>query len=141
MHNKSDPTYRPINRRDIEPFPLLSVQNIDFPLLELKKESLGSTCTTTTSKKRTRQDIIPPNPVAISQQDGLTKEEELLYTIRIDPKNRETWLWICSCIKHNNITGKYWYPPPVPTGPPPVLTGTNCANSGTEGVKRKYPTH
>jgi hypothetical protein len=22
-----------------------------------------------------------------------------------------------------------------------VLTGTNCTNSGTEGVKRKYPTH
>ena len=23
--------------------------------------------------------------------------------------------------------------------PPPVPTGTNCTNSGTEGVKRKYP--
>ena len=39
----------------------------------------------------------------------------------------------------NDHTGIYWYPP-VPTGtPPPVLTGTNCTNSGTEGVKRKYP--
>ena len=96
MHNPTDPTYRYINKRDIEPFPLLSVQNIDFPLLELNKEALASVCiTTTSSKKRTRQDIITPNPVTISE-DGLTKEEELLYTIRIDPKNRETWLWICS---------------------------------------------
>ena len=31
-------------------------------------------------------------------------------------------------------------PPPVLIGtPPPVPTGTNCTNSGTEGVKRKYP--
>ena len=87
---------------------MLSVQNIDFPLLELNKEALASVCiTTTSSKKRTRQDIITPNPVTISE-DGLTKEEELLYTIRIDPKNRETWLWICSCIKHNNMTNENW---------------------------------
>jgi hypothetical protein len=35
---------------------------------------------------------------------------------------------------HVSSHGKILVPPL-----PPVLTGTNCTNSGTEGVKRKYP--
>ena len=44
-----------------------------------------------------------------------------------------------------DFTGIYpprtnWYPPPYQLVSPPLpLTSTNCTNSGTEGVKRKYP--
>jgi len=40
--------------------------------------------------------------------NGLTKEEDLLFLIRIDPKDRPVWLWICSCIKYNNMTERHW---------------------------------
>ena len=62
----------------------------------------------------------------------------------------DTWYQSTRIYFLNHYTGIYWYPPPVLIGtpppvligtPPPVPTGTNCTNSGTEGVKRKYPPH
>ena len=59
------------------------------------------------TRKRNIREITPDNNVAVDI-DGLTKNEELLYMIRIDPKNRNMWQWICSCIKYNNMTNRNW---------------------------------
>ena len=60
------------------------------------------------TRKRNICEIIPNNNNAVFDIEGLTKNEELLYMIRIDPKNRNMWLWICSCIKYNNMTNANW---------------------------------
>ena len=56
------------------------------------------------TRKRNIREITPDNIVA----GGVTKNEELLYMIRIDPKNRNMWQWICSCIKYNNMSNENW---------------------------------
>ena len=60
------------------------------------------------TRKRNICEIIPNNNNTVVDNEGLTKIEELLYMIRIDPKNRNMWLWICSCIKYNNMTNANW---------------------------------
>ena len=103
--NSIDPDELPIYDEifGIKPFPLITVQNTTFPLLQPRKDKLSSLCPK--NKKRSIRDITL-NAAVVG--DGLTKEEELLYMIRIDPKARPVWLWICSCIKYNNMTNENW---------------------------------
>ena len=85
----------------------ISVQNETFPIF--KSKSKNPVRSTTSKGKRTIQEITPT--IYENEQlneDGLTKNEELLYMIRIDPKNRQHWLWICSCIKFNGMTNENW---------------------------------
>jgi phage/plasmid-associated DNA primase len=43
------------------------------------------------------------------QEHELTKEQELLYMIRMsDKKDRKMWMRVCSCLKFNNMTNKDW---------------------------------
>ena len=98
--------YEELSISDIlHPFPLISVQNTNFPLL-LPCMDLSSLLCPKNNKRTFRE--ITPNAAAVDMGDGLTKEEELLYMIRIDPKDRPVWLWICSCIKYNNMTNENW---------------------------------
>ena len=100
------PIYDEFNIGDIiMPFPLISVQNTIFPLLQPREQQLSSLCPK--NKKLSIREITPNNNVVVAI-DGLSKEEELLYMIRIDPKDRPVWLWICSCIKYNNMTNEHW---------------------------------
>jgi len=43
-----------------------------------------------------------------SDNEVLSKNQELLQLIRIDKKDRTTWMRICSCIKHNGLTNNDW---------------------------------
>ena len=90
-------------------FPLVSVQNETFPILELKNKS-PPVRSTTSKGKRTIQEITPTIYEENEElnEDGLTQKEELLYMIRIDSKSRQQWLWICSCIKFNGMTQENW---------------------------------
>ena len=91
---------------DIQPFPLISVQNTNFPLLQPKQGILS--LHDPKNKKRSIREITA-TAAAMEMSDCLTMEEELLYMIRIDPKDRPVWLWICSCIQHDKRTlGKVW---------------------------------
>ncbi len=83
----------------------LSIQN-DSEICECKVSTDSIRLKNSTQKRTFRE--ITPNTAAVELGDGLTMEEELLYMIRIDPKDRPVWLWICSCIKYNNMTNEHW---------------------------------
>ena len=95
-------------------FPECSVQDADERFVEYAKRRIQN-------NKRSAEDINDDdnnnnnnNKRTIMHDDdrmrinGLTKEEDLLFLIRIDPKDRPAWLWICSCIKYNNMTDRHW---------------------------------
>jgi hypothetical protein len=42
------------------------------------------------------------------QQVKLSQNQELLRIVRIDKKDRTTWLRICSCLKHNGMSNNDW---------------------------------
>ena len=94
---------------EVDCFPLISVQNENFPILKLKNRTAPIRSTTSTGK-RTIQEITPTIYEGNEElnEDGLSQKEELLYMIRIDSKNRQHWLWICSCIKFNGMTQENW---------------------------------
>ena len=74
-------------------------------ILELKNKTPPFR-STTSKGKRTIQEITPTIYKENEElnEDGLSQKEELLYMIRIDSKNRQHQLWICSCIKFNGMT-------------------------------------
>jgi phage/plasmid-associated DNA primase len=43
-----------------------------------------------------------------NDKEILTQNQELLKIIRIDKKDRITWLRVCSCLKNNGMTNKDW---------------------------------
>ena len=93
----------------VQYWPLVSVQNENFPIFELKNKT-PPIRSTISKGKRTIQEITPTISKENEElsEDGLTQKEELLYMIRIDSKNRQHWLWICCCIKFNGMTHENW---------------------------------
>jgi hypothetical protein len=85
-------TYYELNEEVQYYWPLVSAQNKNLPIFKPKNKnppvrSIGK------RKKRTIQEITPTiyeGNVELNE-DGLTKDKELLYMIRIEPKNRKMW--------------------------------------------------
>jgi len=51
---------------------------------------------------------IPIKKTIVTDNKKLSKNQELLQIIRIDKKDRTTWMRICSCIKYNGMTNDDW---------------------------------
>lgn len=88
---------------DFELFKKLSVRNIDRPQIELIQQK--ETKIKQTKSKKVIEEAITDNE---SDNEELSKFQELLFMIHIDKKDRTTWMRICSCIKYNKMTNKDW---------------------------------
>jgi phage/plasmid-associated DNA primase len=51
---------------------------------------------------------IPIKKTIVRDNKTLSKKQELLQLIRIDKKDRTTWMRVCSCIKYNKMNNKDW---------------------------------
>ena len=83
-------TYYELN--EVQYWPIVSAQNENLPILKPKNKN-PPVYYVKRKKKRTIQEITPTiyeGNVELNE-DGLTKNEELLHMIRIEPKNRNMW--------------------------------------------------